>query len=322
MKKSIRYSIVILILYLCTSCKENSFKIVLLPDTQYYSESYPEIFGAQTKWIAKNSDSIAFVLHQGDITNQNTSKEWEAAAGAMSVLDNKVPYVVCAGNHDVGASDVRDTELFNTWFPYEKYSKTKGFGGACEEGKMDNVWYSFNAGGINWLIISLEFGPRNKVLEWASEVVKNHPSHKVIINTHAYLYSDNTRMSDDRGHYWLPQSYGLGKGAEYEDVNDGEQMWKKFVNLYPNIIMVVSGHVLNEGVGTLVSEGNYHNKVYQMLANYQKFVDESIKGGNGFLRILTINPKAGKISVQTYSPYVDEFKTEPSQQFDFKNVKF
>ena len=99
-------------------------------------------------------------------------------------------------------------------------------------------------------------------------------------------------------------------------------MWKKFVRLYPNILIVVSGHVLNEGVGTLVSEGKYGNKVYQMLANYQKFVKESINGGNGFLRILTIDPGKGRILVRTYSPYIDEYKTEPSQQFEFEEVKF
>lgn len=315
-----------LIFLFCFSCKkDNSFRIVLLPDTQNYSKSYPEIFYAQTEWIAANSDSIAFVLQQGDITNNNTIEEWKVASGAMSMLDNKVPYVVCIGNHDNGTNgiaDSRETSLFNASFPYEKYSKTKGFGGAYEEGKMDNVWYTFNAGGINWLIISLEFGPRNKVLDWASEVVKAHPSYKVIINTHAYMYSDNTRMSDNRGHHWLPQSYGLGKETESEDVNNGEQMWKKFVRLYPNILIVVSGHVLNEGVGTLVSEGKYGNKVYQMLANYQKFVKESINGGNGFLRILTIDPGKGRISVRTYSPYIDEYKTEPSQQFEFEEVKF
>ena len=50
------------------SCKqENAFKIVLLQDTQHYSESFPEIFYAQIRWIAENRDSIAFVLQQGDL---------------------------------------------------------------------------------------------------------------------------------------------------------------------------------------------------------------------------------------------------------------
>ena len=54
------------------------------------------------------------------------------------------------GNHDLGKnSNKRDSELFNRYFPYDKYSKTRNFGGAFEEGKMDNVWYTFKAAGLN-----------------------------------------------------------------------------------------------------------------------------------------------------------------------------
>ncbi len=52
----------------------------------------------------------------------------------------------------------------------QKYSKMKNFGGAFEEGKMDNVWYTFKAAGIKWLILCLEFGPRNNVLDWAERL--------------------------------------------------------------------------------------------------------------------------------------------------------
>ena len=45
--------------------------------------------------------------------------------------------------------------------------------------------------------------------------------------------------------------------------------------------MVFSGHVLNDGQGRRVSEGDYGNKVYQMLSNYQM----QTNGGNGFLRL-------------------------------------
>ena len=107
-----------------------------------------------------------------------------------------------------------------------------------------------------------------------------------------------------------------------EAVNNGEQMWKKFVSQYPNILMVVSGHVLDDGVGTLVSEGKHGNKVYQMLANYQKYVNGSVNGGNGFFRILTVNPGKRRISVRTYSPYLNEYITDPSQQFEFEGVLF
>ena len=85
--------------------------------------------------------------------------------------------------------------------------------------KMENVWYTFRTGGVKWLVLSLEFGPRDSVLAWAGAVIDAHPRHKVIINTHAYLYSDDTRMGS--GDKWLPESYGIGKDKSSGSVNNG-----------------------------------------------------------------------------------------------------
>ncbi len=304
-----------------TSCAPKAFQIVCMPDTQTYSRLYPEIYDAQTKWAADNADKIAFVLQQGDITDDNVEAQWQVASNAMSRMDGKVAYTFVPGNHDLGRnSNVRNSDLFNKYFPYDKYSKMPGFGGAFEDGKMDNTWHIFKAGGYNWLILSLEFGPRNSVLKWAEDVIKNHPRHKVIINTHAYMYSDNTRMGP--GDDWLPQGYGLGKAKGDSAVNNGEEIWDKLVSKYSNIMFVFSGHVLHSGTGKLVSDGINGNKVYQMLANYQDGVKGTVKGGNGFLRILSIDTKAKVVSVKTFSPYINQFKTDGDNQFVFEDVKF
>ncbi len=306
--------------------KKKVFTIAILPDTQGYSQHHPRIFMSQTNWIAGNKDSIAFVLHLGDITNNNVDSQWTVAAKAMQVMDGKVPYAFVPGNHDVGnngKSDIRNTELFNKYFPYDKYSRNSYFGGVFENGKMENAYHLLNAGGYNWLVLTLEFGPRDKVLNWAAKVVEKYPRHKVIIVTHAYMYSDDTRMSPQRKHKWLPQDYGLGKNTTADEmVNDGEQIWDKLVSRYKNIMLVFSGHVLNDGTGKLVSEGMHGNKVYQMLSNYQYGVDSAVKGGNGYLRLVTLDPLKEKINVKTYSPFINAYKTEPDQQFEFEKVKF
>lgn len=322
-----RVGVLASVICLVMACSQppKPFTLVLLPDTQVYSHSYPAIFRAQTEWIAHHADSFAFVLHQGDITDFNSEEEWENAAGALSVLDGKVPYTFVPGNHDLGPkgnASVRDSELFNRYLPYAKYQKMPHFGGAFEEGKMDNTYHTFTAGGLGWLILSLEFGTRDKVLRWANEVIEAHPNHKVIVNTHDYMYSDETRMSLERGHSWVPQNYGVGKETGDEAVNDGEMVWEKLVSQHPNVLLTFSGHVLHDGTGQLISAGKHGNDVYQMLANFQSGVIDSENGGNGYLRLVTIDTHKKTISVKTYSPYVDNYKTEPNQQFVFNDVVF
>jgi len=311
--------------FFCSCASKKEFTLVLLPDTQIYSEKYPDIFKSQTKWVADHAKQITFMLHQGDITNNNSESQWKVATEAINLMDGKVPYTLALGNHDNGTngrSDVRNTELFNRFFPYSKLCKLSTFGDAFEAGKMDNTWYQFKGGGYNWLIFSLEFGPRNSVLDWAAKVIAEHPKHKVIINTHAYLYSDDLRMGEVSTHKWLPKVYGIGKTGDTTAVNNGKQMWEKLVGKFPNILFVFSGHIIGDGTGFLVSEGEHGNKVYQMLANYQQGVIGSENGGNGYLRLITINTKMQTISVKSYSPYINKYKTEPDQQFLIENVKF
>ena len=61
-----------------------SWSLVLLPDTQYYSLSFPPVH-AQTHWIVENKDKydIRYVLGLGDITDKNTDREWRNAKKAI-----------------------------------------------------------------------------------------------------------------------------------------------------------------------------------------------------------------------------------------------
>ncbi|NLE38560.1 MAG: hypothetical protein GX621_11095 [Pirellulaceae bacterium] len=60
-----------------------SWTMIILPDTQYYAESFPHIFHAQTEWIAAHKDShnIQMVIHEGDRTNRQTPIEWARGHG-------------------------------------------------------------------------------------------------------------------------------------------------------------------------------------------------------------------------------------------------
>lgn len=327
MKHTIRYVLFFILSLSLFACNRNLHKarIVLLPDTQYYAEKYPEVLDSQINWIARNAGNISLVIQQGDLTQNNSEAEWQIVKEDFSRLNYKVPYVLGVGNHDMGSvprkfADVRNTTLYNQYFPYNEMAAMPGFGGVFETGKTDNAFYTYQTGKVKWLVLTLEFGPRNSVLQWANEVVSQHPERLVIVNTHSYMFSDSTRQGP--GDSWRPQAYGIGNDTGMSAVNDGEQIWEKLVKRHSNIRFVFSGHILNSGVGTLVSINDAGHHVYQMLANYQSEVKGSVRGGNGWLRILDMNFKNNTLEVKTYSPFVNEYMNNPTHSFTIKNVLY
>src|SRR5947209_4746228 len=80
------------------------FSVIVLPDTQNYSQYYPQIFAAQTQWIAAQRDAlnIQLVIGVGDIVNDGSSDaQWQNADAAVRTLDQAgIPYVMAIGNHD------------------------------------------------------------------------------------------------------------------------------------------------------------------------------------------------------------------------------
>lgn len=296
---------------------------VLLPDTQGYAEKHPEILHSQTSWIAAHAGEIDFVLQQGDLTDDNNEEQWAVVQAAFSRLDGKVPYVLAIGNHDMGSApgkfaDVRNTSLFNKTFPVEKMDQLPGFRGVFEEGRMENAWYVFRTGKIEWLVLTLEFGPRESVLRWANEIAAQNRDKTIILNTHSYMYSDSTRQGGQD--WWRPQSYGIGKDSLDDLVHDGEQIWSKLVCKHPHIRFVFSGHVLNSGVGTLISVNGAGFPVYQFLANYQGGVKGSVNEGNGYLRIVRYDLRKKRLTTETWSPWLNAAHSGEEHHFTINHV--
>lgn len=294
----------------CTGGKDIT-RFIVVPDTQTYLESHPAGMENQFDWIASQKGKVDFVIHLGDVTQDNREIEWYVARKNFDRL--KTPYSIALGNHDMGSkpgvfADTRESSLANKYFPVAEQDSAYCF----EKGKMDNRYHLLRAGRTDWLILSMAFGPSDRVLEWAGQVIEKHKERHVIISTHAYLYMDSTRM--DNGDWWRPQSYGIGKDTT-DTVNDGEQIWQKLVSKHPNVVAVFSGHVLKTGTGLLISEGDSGNKVVQMLANYQRGVDNSIYGGNGYLRIVEFNHRDGKMHVKTYSTRERKNHPDPSHHY-------
>ncbi len=295
------------------------FSVVLLPDTQLYSQDYPELFAAQTSWVLDNRDAeaIAFVLHEGDITNDNGSTQWGNAKAAMEILDDQVPYVLAVGNHDMGSggsADERDTTLFNSHFPISLFQDQTWFGGVFEPDRIDNLYALFEAGGVSWLVFGLEFGPRDEVLDWVWQVAQEHAERSVMVVTHTHVYSDDSLHGTLSSHSWNPHTYGLDQ--DKGDVNDGVEVWDALQDL-SNLTFFFNGHILNDGVGRVTGTGSSGNQVHQLLANYQTLSN----GGDGWLRLLRFIPGSRRVDVETWSPVLQRHNGDIQQAFSIHGLE-
>lgn len=297
----------------------DAFTVVVLPDTQHYSEKFPGQFLAQTEWIVANREQrkIACVLHLGDITNRNTPAEWENAVAAMSKLDGHTPYFMAVGNHDysTGGSCRDRTTRLNEYFPLKKYRDLPTFGGVYdkEPESMVNSYHRFSAGGRDFLVIALEFGPRADVVRWANEVAVQHADREAILITHAYMYSDETRYDWHKygaKQHWNPHTYGVAK-ASGGDVHDGEELWTKLVSQHENFILTLNGHVLNDGLGYTATQTPAGRDVHQMLVNFQM----QPRGGDGWLRLLQFGGDGVTLQTYDYSPTLDQQNRSPANEF-------
>jgi Calcineurin-like phosphoesterase len=290
--------------------------VIALPDTQYYASSHPEILDAQIEWILRrrNAERIAFVVHEGDIVDADEPRQWETAARSLHRLDGAVPYVLTVGNHDyrrVGRYIGRATSV-DDYFPVAGFSAAAGVTGTFEPGRLENSFEVFDVrGGGQWLVLSLEFGPRDAVLAWAGEAADRYAAFPTIVVTHAYLHSDGTRYDhlSRSNQLWNPHEY---LAADHPGgVNDGEEIWRKLVEKHRNIALVLCGHDLGDGVARLTSVRPGGGVVHQLLANYQM----GPLGGEGFLWVMRFFPEERKLAVQTYSPYTGRFKADPENEF-------
>ncbi len=322
MRQFLFATIVSLLCFASTSASAQSqspddFTIAALPDTQFYSKSYPQIFAAETQWIADqaSTSNIRVVVGLGDIVDGGGQLyQWQNANSAYNVLDRKIPFLPIIGNHDYDrnnpAGRTASTTNYNSFFGPSRFSDRSWYKGSFPQGSNENFYARFTFGSRNYLFVVLEVFPRDAALQWASSIIAAHPSDDVILVTHAFTFYDNTRL--DRCDENSAATFAVGQD------NDGEQIWEKLVSKYPNIVLVLSGHVVEgDGTGRRSDLGDHGNLVNQILADYQSYPN----GGNGYIRLISISPSNNSISVKTYSPYLNSYLTDGHNQFTvpFKN---
>jgi len=296
--------------------------------------------------------------------NEQVAREFSFISDAYDpVASSGVPNQVLAGNHDnelgveIGA-DSRYSKAFSAsdWYSqadswpagaeYHAWDEAVSANGTVTRAGSDNQnsYVLFSAGGLDFVSVALSYGVTQAEVAWANSVFQRYRDRNGIISTHGYMgYSLN---SD-------------GRGSPLAD--DGNLLYDSVVSANPNIVLVLAGHRHGSGINlkTLSGTDSTH-KVVELLSDYQAYlvpasnvfdarncpscvfradggIDVDGNGvvdhkaadklivGSSFLRLLQFDTKNATVSVDSYSPFLDEYgptKYDPLSRYNGAEENF
>lgn len=284
--------------------RKKTFSIAVIPDTQYNTEESQggnnKLFESQIEWILANreEENIVYVAHLGDITDKGDSKpeQWANAAKALYPLEKPLPglpsglpYGLAVGNHDQYPSQFAasgTTKYYNQYFGIDHFKGRNYYGGYF--GKDNDSHYDLiSASGLDLLVIYLEFDAFDEQQEamndWAMNLLKKYSDRKAIIVSHYILGYNPVAGSNVAGQ----ASFG----------KQGQRLYDR-IKTQPNVFLMLCGHVGDNGEGYRQDTYAGHT-IKTMLSDYQS----RPMGGNGMMRLLTLDLEKDQLQVRTLSPY-------------------
>jgi calcineurin-like phosphoesterase family protein len=288
--------------------EEYEYVLAFLPDIQYLTQNNPHNLKVMFDYLVEQGKQkkIEYVIGLGDITNSNTQEQWNTVIRQTDRLNGYIPYSLVPGNHDVLLN--KKLELFN-----ESYAKKTGFyyqhvaanGGFFKDDSVRNTYLTFSVGEIDYIIINLDFGATDDILEWAGSVLEAHPEHRAILTTHGYLNGDGTTL--DVTDAYDPTTYD-------KKFNSGEEMWEKLVSKYENIDMMVCGHMHHDSIVCTPRQGDAGNTVYQILMDPQSTCKKL--GGLGVIGLMYFTSDGSRARVEYYSTVFDKYFCESNKNIE------
>lgn len=323
------------------------FTIAVVSDTQNYSDiTLAQPRGAQTfeqqmRYLVSTREekNLAFVTFVGDIVQHgdgqfrqarpdaegefiyhDTREEWDIANRAISILGaSGLPFGMVPGNHDYdnyswwtdggpGASKpLAGSRVWSLYFgPESRHFAGRDWYRGASANALNSA-QTFEAGGIEFLHLSLEMEPPQTALDWAQGVIDAHPGLPIIVTTHEWLRPDTQERSNGYETYF--------PGA---DNLTPDQVWDRFVRRNAMIFMVLSGHNYTRPIEGVSNGQNLHidlndagHPVYQLIQDYQGNTvgpdgqADSANGGAGWMRFMIFDTDARKIRFETYSTLLD-----------------
>lgn len=294
---------------------DDTFTIAVINDTQHYVDLDNGIFETMTQWVADNRDTynIETFWHGGDIVEDYNDEpaEWDIALNAIETITaTGITPLLATGNHDIGTSSTRDRNLTEfhdrfgmSWYSNLLDSDPTVIEYGTYEGGSENIYIVQECNGYQFVWVTVEYMPRDGVMDWVKSVFDNHPNKMGAYLCHAYIdYNGN-----------------LGSDTDYIDVSDAnsaQSQWDGWVSKTENVEMEIGGHYHDTA--------DFNDRLLQtrddggsLMAQHHSYQSADANGGNGWLRLLTVDTSTGSVEATTYSPYLDQWDDSAETQYSF-----
>lgn len=299
-----------------TEDSTEDWTLVIVPDTQYLTAGTLDSMG---DWIVANRTAlnIKAVVGLGDVTDDGSvDAQWNNSTNLYyQSKAASIPTIVAIGNHDYDsgggnvpsgrAADELNERYGPSWFTSQTSITSTTY---YQSGHSENAAHFLNLGGDPWLILVIEFGPRDAVLTWANAILDANPNKRTIVITHAYLLPDGTRDGQTHQDTYNPHSYaGIAS-----DCNDGQEIWLASIRDRQQVELVMNGHYLTPGAGPgrQASIGTAGNVVHELYSNYQDYGSTA-----GRLRVMGFQNSNTRVDVKTYATDTAGYLTGDRDRF-------
>lgn len=262
-----------------------AYTIAFVGDTQTVARYHPDQIHVIYDWLLEKKEemNLLLVAGLGDITDTSEGDEWFAASDAISRLDGNIPYTLVRGNHD-------DVDSYDAYLNDSDYTGHLNY---TYDGIL-NSYYTFSVGTIDYLILNLDFGPSDKTLQWGCNVLKAYPEHTAIIVTHGYMDADGVLLTPKTSRY-APSRLG--------GWNDGPAIWDQLVKKFPNISLVVCGHISHPVIAAHKATGDGGNGIWQVLIDPQEV--DRLEGPGGYVALFHFSADGKQLQIENYATIPD-----------------
>jgi CubicO group peptidase (beta-lactamase class C family) len=278
----------------------DGFTVILLSGTQNSSGRMSHALAEQARWVIANQRTrkIAYVAHLGGIVeNADLARDWDQAESALSLFEDAdttglmhgIPYGIVVGSREqspAGSTNSDSTQMYNTYFGASRFLGRDYYGDQFGADN-DNHYSLFSAAGLDFIVLYLEYDPEPgpAVLAWADSLLKSYSERRAILVGHRLIEPGAEKSFRPQGR------------AIYEALKSNA-----------NLVLMVSG---GPGGAAWRSDVYYGNTVYTLLSGSE---ENKLREFDS-LRLLEFSPARNEIRIRTYSPAMDQFKTDDDNQF-------